>query len=293
MKILIKPAFFILLTVLAAANLFGQQASYSGVIGDSPVTFVTDIYSDGVGTAVYVYDKYDEPIRLDDGKVVKNKLSFTEKDAKKMTRATLTFDNYDGKAAQLKGVWKDAKTGKTLDIKLKKDFETNYGSDADAEGEFIQGDALSDRYFKVAVKGERAVAVKVFEKKTDRLLQTIDVDTQQRGADGVSVGDFNFDGVQDFSIFESSYAGPNTSSLYYLYDPAKKQFFNSGWEGVSFEFDEKKKLVSSTNSCCAGTSVTTATYRVVKNKLVLVSESCMQYDKKKGELVKRPIKACQ
>lgn len=293
MKILIKPAFFIVLTMLAAANLFGQQASYSGVIGDAPVTFVTNIYSDGVGTAVYVYDKYDEPIRLDNGKVVKNKLTFTEKDAKKMTRATLTFDNYSEKAAELKGVWKDAKTGKTLDIKLKKDFETDYGSDADAEGEFIQGDALTDSYFKVAVKGERAVAVKIFEKKTDRLLQTIDVDTQQRGADGVSVGDYNFDGVQDFSLFESSFAGPNTSSLYYLYDSAKKLFADSGWEGVSFEFDEKKKLVSSTNSCCGGTSITTATYRVVKNKLVLVSETCMQYDEKKGELVKRPMKACQ
>ena len=292
MKLLIKPAFFILLIVLAAANLFGQQASYSGVIGDSPVTFVTNIYSDGVGTAVYVYDKYDEPIRLDDGKVVKNKLSFTEKDAKKMTRATLIFDNYNGKAAELKGVWKDTKTGKTLDIKLKKDFETDYGS-SEVSGEFIQGDALPDRYFKVAVKGDRAVAVKVFEKKTDLLLQTIDVDTQQRGADGVSVGDFNFDGVQDFSIFESSYAGPNTSSLYYLYDPAQKLFADSGWEGTSFEFDEKKKIVSSTNSCCAGTSITTVTYRVVKNKLVIVTETCMQYDKKKGGLVKRPMKACQ
>lgn len=292
MRILIKPAFFILLTVLAAANLFGQQASYSGVIGDSPVIFVTNIYSDGVGTAVYVYDKYDDPIRLGDGKVVKNKLSFTEKDAKKMTRATLTFDNYDATAAELKGVWKDAKTGKTLDIKLKKDFETDYDS-SEVSGEFIQGDALSDRYFKVAVKGDRAVAVKVFEKKSDLLLQTIDVDTQQRGADGVSVGDYNFDGVKDFSIFESSYAGPNTSSLYYLYDPAKKLFAGSGWEGTSFEFDESKKLVSSTNSCCAGTSITTATYRVVKNKLVLVRETCLKYDEKKGELVKRPIKACQ
>lgn len=292
MKILIKPAFFILLTMLAGANLFGQQASYSGTIGSAPVTFVTDIYSDGVGTAVYVYDNYDEPIRLEEGKVVKDKLTFTEKDAKKMTRATLTFDNYDAKSAEMNGIWKDAKTGKTLEIKLNKDFETDYGS-SETEGEFIQGDALPDRYFKVAVKGDRAVAVKVFEKKTDRLLQTIDVDTQQRGADGVSVGDFNFDGVKDFSLFESSFAGPNTSSLYFLYDPAKKQFFNSGWEGVSFEFDEKKKLVSSTNSCCGGTSITTATYRVVKNKLVTVSETCMQYDEKKGELVKRPIKACQ
>ncbi len=292
MKILIKPAFFILLTVLAAASLFGQQASYSGFVGDAPVTFVTNLYSDGVGTAVYVYDNYDEPIRLEEGKVVKNKLTFTEKDAKKMTRASLTFDNYSEKAAELKGVWKDAKTGKTLNINLKKDFETDYGS-SEVSGEFIQGDALTDRYFKVAVKGDRAVAVKVFEKKTDRLVQTIDVDTQQRGADGVSVGDFNFDGVKDFSLFESSFAGPNTSSLYYLYDPAKKLFAGSGWEGVSFEFDEKKKLVSSTNSCCAGTSITTATYRVVKNKLVLVRETCMQYDEKKGELVKRPIKACQ
>ena len=281
-----------MLTLLAAANLFGQQASYLGVIGDAPVTFVTDIYSDGVGTAVYVYDKYDEPIRLDDGKVVKNKLTFTEKDAKKTARATLTFDKYDAKSAELKGVWKDAKTGKTLDIKLKKDFETDYGS-SETEGEFIQGDALTDRYFKVAVKGERATAVKIFEKKTDRLLQTIDVDTQRRGADGVSVGDFNFDGVQDFSLFESSYAGPNTSSLYFLYDPAKKQFVGSGWEGTSLEFDAKTKTVSSTNSCCVGTSVTTATYRVVKNKLVLVSETCMQYDEKKDALVKRPIKACQ
>ncbi len=291
MKILIKPAFFVLLTLLAAANLFGQQASYSGVIGDSPVTFVTDIYSDGVGTAVYVYDKYDEPIRLGDGKVVKNKLTFTEKDAKNMARATLMFDNYDGKAAELKGVWKDAKTGKTLDIKLKKDFETDGSSEV--SGEFIQGDALPDRYFKVAVKGDRAVAVKVFEKKTDRLLQTIDVDTQQRGADGVSVGDFNFDGVQDFSLFESSYAGPNTSSLYFLYDPAQKLFVNSDWEGTLFEFNEKNKTVTSTNSCCAGTSIITSTYRVVKNKLVVVSETCMKYDEKKDTLVKQPIKACQ
>lgn len=292
MKILIKTAFFMLLTMLAAVNLFGQQASYSGFIGNAPVTFVTDIYSDGVGTAVYVYDNFDEPIRLDDGKVVKNKLTFTEKDAKKMTRATLTFNNYDQKAAELNGVWKDAKTGKTLDIKLKKDFETDFGS-SEAEGEFIQGDSLPDRYFKTVVKGDRATAVKVFEKKTDRLIQTIDVDTQQRGANGVSVGDYNFDGVKDFSIFESSYSGPNTSSLYFLYDPAKKLFVDSGWEGTSFEFDAKTKRVSSTNSCCAGSSVITTTYRVVKNKLVLVSETCMQFDEKKGGLVKRPIKACQ
>ena len=48
-----------------------------------------------------------------------------------------------------------------------------------------------------------------------------------------------------------------------------------------------------TNQCCAGSSVVTATYRVVKNKMILVSENCFRYDEKKGELVKRPMKQCQ
>lgn len=289
MKNILRSVLFVLPFLFAAANVFGQTG-YTGFVGESPVTMVTNMYSDGVGNGVYVYDKFDEPIRLD-GKVVKMKLIFTEKGAKNLTRATLTFDNYDAKNAEMNGVWKDAKTGKTLDIKLKKDFEVGYG--AGGEGELIQSDSLPDRYFKVVVSEDRASAVKIFEKKTDRLIQKINLDCQQRGADSISVGDFNFDGVKDFSIFESSYAGANTSSLYYLYDPAKKEFFDSGFEGTSLEFDEKKKLISMTNQCCAGSSVITATYKVVKNKMVLVSESCFRYDEKKGELVKRPIKQCQ
>lgn len=290
MKNKFQTILFALIILVAASNLFGQ-ASYSGVIGEAPVTMVTNIYSDGVGNGTYVYDKFDEPIKLD-GKVVKKNLNFSEKDAKNLTRATLTFADFDAKNSELNGIWKDAKTGKTLDIKLKKDFEVVYGENA-AKGEFIQAESLPDRYFKVVVSGDRAVAVKVFAKKSDQLLQTIDLDCQQRGADGVSTGDFNFDGIQDFSIFESSYAGPNTSSLYYLYDPLKKQFFNSEFQGTSLEFDAKTKMISETNQCCAGTSIITAKYKVVKNKMVRVSERCFRWDEKKGTQVERPIKQCQ
>ena len=289
---MVKTFLFASVILFAVSNLFGQQASYSGVVGDAPVTMVTNLYSDGVGSGTYAYDNFDEPIKLD-GKLNNKKLSFVEKDARKATRATLTFDNFDAKDAEMKGVWKDAKTGKTLDIKLKKDFEFGYGTDESKENEIIQSESLPDRYFKVVVKGDRAVAVKVFEKKTDKLLQKIDLDCQQRNADSVSVGDFNFDGIKDFSIFESSYAGPNTSSLYYLYDPTAKKFFDSKFEGTSLEFDEKKKLISMTNQCCAGSSIITATYKVVKNKMVLVSETCFKFDEKRDELVKRPMKQCQ
>lgn len=290
MKNKFQTILFALTILFAASNLFGQ-ASYTGVIGDAPVTMVTNLYSDGVGNGTYVYDKFDEPISLD-AKVVKNKLTFTEKGANKLTRATLTFDNFDAKSAEMNGIWKDAKTGKTLDIKLKKDFEVVYGENS-TKGEFIQSESLPDRYFKVAVSGDRAVAVKVFAKKTDQLLQTIEVDCQQRGPESISTDDFNFDGIQDFSIFESSYAGPNTSSLYYLYDPGKKQFFNSKFQGTSLEFDAKTKMISETNQCCAGTSIITAKYRVVKNKMVRVSERCFRWDEKKGDRVERPIKQCR
>lgn len=290
MKNKFQTILFALTILFAASNLFGQ-ASYTGVIGDAPVTMVTNLYSDGVGNGTYVYDKFDEPINLE-AKVVKNKLTFTEKGANKLTRAILTFDNFDAKSAEINGIWKDVKTGKTLDIKLKKDFEVVYGEDS-TKGEFIQAESLPDRYFKVAVSGDRAVAVKVFAKKTDQLLQTIEVDCQQRGAESISTDDFNFDGIQDFSIFESSYAGPNTSSLYYLYDPTKKQFFNSKFQGTSLEFDAKTKMISETNQCCAGTSIITAKYRVVKNKMVLVSERCFRWDEKKGDRVERPIKQCR
>lgn len=278
--------------LFAASNLLGQT-SYSGFVGESPVTMVTDIFSDGVANATYVYDNFDEPVRLE-GKLIKKRLTFLEKDRRKLTRATLTFDNFDQKDAETKGVWRDSKTGKTLNITLKKDFEIGSGASGEsAEREIIQSDSLPGRYFKVVVLNDRAIAVKIFEKKTDSLLQKIDLDCQQRGAESISVGDYNFDGIPDFSIFESSYAGPNTSSLYYLFDPNTKKFFDSKYEGTSLEFDEKKKLISETNQCCAGSLVTTASYKVVKNKMVLVSEHCYKWDEKKGRLIERPTKQCR
>ncbi|HRH40383.1 MAG TPA: hypothetical protein PKY82_01975 [Pyrinomonadaceae bacterium] len=287
MKNILKSASFAFSILFLAGSVFGQ-VNYSGFIGEAPVTMVTNIYSDGVGTATYVYDNFDEPIRLE-AELVKKKLIFTEKNARNLKRATLTFENFDAGSAELKGVWKDAKTGKTLDIKLKKDFEV----DGSAERELIQSDSLPDRYFKVVVSGDSAVAVKIFEKKTDRLLQKIDLGCQQRGAESISIDDYNFDGIKDFSIFESSYAGPNTSRLYYLYDPAAKKFIESDFTGTSLEFDAKTKTITETNQCCAGASIITATYKVVKNKMVLIKEHCLKWDEKRKKHIERPIKQCQ
>mgnify|MGYP006915287135 FL=1 len=135
--------------------------------------------------------------------------------------------------------------------------------------------------------------MKIFEKKTDRLIQQIHMDCQLVGLDNISTDDYNFDGLPDFAVFESSYAGPNTSSLYFLYNPVTKKFFNSEFSGTSLEFDKDKKCVYEHNQCCAGTSHTTAVYKVVNNKMVLVEQHCYIWSEKKQDLVERKMKDCQ
>src|SRR5690606_37054635 len=124
----------------------------------------------------------------------------------------------------------------------------------------------------------RVIGIRIFEKKTDKLLQEISLDCQLWGLNSVSVGDYNFDGIEDFSVFEQSYAGPNTSSVYFLFDPVTNRYFDSGFTGTSLEFDEKSKRIYEHNQCCAGRSHMNAEYKIVDNKMVLVEQSCLEYD---------------
>lgn len=296
------------LVFLMPAELFGQIA-YTGFVGKYPVKMVTDNYTDGVANAVYAYDKSDEPISLS-GRKVKNKLTLVEKDKNGVIRATLLFNDYDSESENLIGVWTNVSRKEKLKIELKKDFEAKTGESAVYDDkEIIQAKSMPDRYFTTVVSkaaGDyyaHVRAVKIYEKKSDRLLQEIDLSGDEsepdkssiifRGSYSISIGDYNFDGVKDFSIFEANYAGPNTTSLYYLYDTKTKKFFDSGFNGISLEFDARKKLIFETNQCCAGAYLTTATYRLVNNKMVLIKERCYVWDEKKNMRVETKLKACR
>lgn len=113
------------------------------------------------------------------------------------------------------------------------------------------------------------------------------------GLENISIGDFNFDGILDFAVFETSYTGLNTSSLYFLYDPKSGKYIESGFTGVSLEFDNKAKRIYERNQCCAGSQVTTAEYKVVNNKMVLIKEHCYIWDETKQDMVERKLKECE
>jgi hypothetical protein len=265
------------------------QASYVGTVGGAPVELALNDTAEGQLAGVYIYSKFGTPIALG-GQLKHGVLTLTEKDAHGKAAATLTIAAFSAQASQLAGTWRSLATGKSLPVTL--------GAAAN-RSELLQAAALKDSYFKLVLAGppdgtdSRVTAVKILAKKTNRLLQQLAVDCQSQGLFSVEVGDYNFDGLPDFSIFESSYAGPNTSSLYFLYDAAKQRFVNSGYEGTSLEFDAKAKRVYERNSCCAGTSVTSAEYKVVRNRLVLLAHHCLRWDEKKQELVERPYSACQ
>jgi len=279
----------------------GAQAQmvFSGTVGKAPIELVLDDNDPGDGaTGIYVYSKHNTPITLS-GALTNGTLVLTEKGDDGKPAATFTVPGFDTRTEKYTGTWKSLSTGREYPLALVRRYlvaettEKNLG-----KRELLQAATLPQIYFRVvlgkaAEQGALGVtAVKLLDKKTDRLLQEIKVACQLQGVNNVSVGDFNFDGQPDFAVFESSYAGPNTSSLYFLYDPRTNQYVDSGFKGTSLEFDAKKKRITERNSCCGGSSVSTAEYRVADNKMVLVARHCYKWDDKRKQLVERKASAC-
>ncbi|MGE6355136.1 XAC2610-related protein [Flavobacterium sp. NPDC079362] len=267
------------------------QISYTGFIDKYPIEFITDLNSEGSGNAIYAYSNYDTPIEIKG--ILKQKiLTFYEKDKTGKNTAKMTFENFNPKSKKLEGVWTDLNTKKELEITLSKTFEVEYGDAAEWKNiEILQPVSLKGKYFKLIIskiKGgyAKVTGVKILEKKTDKLIQQIALECELWGLNNINTGDYNFDGIEDFSVFESSYAGPNTSRLYFLYNPKTGKYFESSFSGTSLQFDSKTKRIEERNQCCAGRSVTTAKYKVVNDKMVLIKQTCLEYDDKTGDYKK-------
>ncbi len=291
MRILI----FIAVSHFFVTDLIGQT-SYSGFIGKDPIDLVTNIYSDGDARAIYAFKKNNTPIVLH-GKIIKNKLTFLEVS---LDSIALTFEHFDSKQKTIVGTWTDFKTKKEFTITLHKEFEIDDGEGIEwKDREILQPVSFKNQYFKLLISKRKedfyahVSGVKIMQKKTDSLIQQINLDCQLSGLNSISLGDYNFDGYLDFEVFERSYAGPNTSSLYFLYNPKTKHYFNSGFSGVSLEFDVKSKTIFERNQCCGGSSITTKVYRMVNNKMVMIKQDCYIWDEKKQDMVKHKMKDCE
>jgi hypothetical protein len=287
LKLKCTVALFILVSIHSFS-----QTTYTGFIDKYPIELVTDISSDGSGSAIYAYSNYDTPIEIS-ATLKKKVLTLFEKDKTGKNTAKFVFENFNPKSKNLEGTWTDLNTKKELKITLSKISEIDFGDNIEWKNkEILQPVSLKGKYFKLIVskqKGDfyaKVTGVKILEKKTDKLLQQINLDCQLWGLNNISTGDYNFDGIEDFSVFEASAAGPNTTSLYFLYNPTTGKYFESSFSGTSLEFDSKAKRITEYNECCAGSSQMNAEYKVVNNKMVLIKKTCLKLDMKSGELKK-------
>lgn len=302
----IKLLLFLLLS-LGLRRGAQAQTSYAGFVGTLPIELVLEDYGNYPVTksisvaGLYVYTKFNTPISLS-GTLTQDRLTLRERAAHSQPSATLTIPAFARASRTLTGTWQNLATGQQLPLTLTQRFAATTGERAAWAGyELLETATLPTVYFKTVLAKEpgeyygKIIGVKLFAKKTGHLLQQLAVaDCQLLGfAHNVSVGDYNFDGQPDFSVFEQSYAGPNTSSLYFLYNPATKRFEESGFEGVSLAFDARKKRIYERNSCCAGTSVTTAAYKLVHNQMMLLEKHCFRWSEKKKDLEERPWRDCQ
>lgn len=286
----------IFLILIISSSIKGiSQTSYTGFLDKYPITLILDYSTSGL----YVYNKYDTPIAIK-GELKNNTLTLNEYDNNKIT-ASLIFNNYEEDANTLKGKWVNTDTSKIFEINLKKDFEVKEGNDItwNSNIELLQQESTKTHYFKTILSKTdddyypMVTGLKIFEKKTDKLAQTFKLECEAlAGIYSVSINDYNFDNINDFSVFEYSAAGPNTTRLYYLYDIKINRYFESSFSGVSLDFDKDKKRVFERNSCCAGSIVTTAEYKIENNDLILIKEHCYKWDEEKAELVERPIEDC-
>ena len=273
----------LLIFFLVTINLVAQ-ASYTGFIDKYPIELFAEITPGNYVNAVYVYSNIDEPINLS-GNFENGTVTFYEKDTKGVKTASMIFPNYNPENETIIGTWTNLKTKKELKITLTKNSDNSTG--------IIQAVSIGDKYFRVFNDNQNANEIRIYQKKTDKLLQKFQVECRFSGFNSIDVDDFNFDNLSDFSIFESSYAGPNTSSLYFLYNPKTKKYFDSDFTGVSLEFDSTTKRITETNSCCAGSSIVISEYKLVKNKMILTKEKCLKWSEEKQELVERKSINCR
>jgi hypothetical protein len=275
----------IILVLLLISFNVAAQISYSGFIDKYPITLVIHSgYGSGI-PAAYAYDKFDTPITVD-GTLKKSRLQLFEKDNNKNIQATLRFNNFSEAAQKLQGEWINKDSTKRLKISLTRNFEIDAGTQK--QWEILQYKSLPDHYFKLVVTKSsygdlQVTGVKIFDKKTDRFIQQIDLECQYLGLDNIDVDDYNFDGLPDFSIFEASYAGANTTSVYILRSSASDQYFVSEITGTSLSFDPTSKRVLEHNECCAGSQYTDATYEIVDNRMKLLFKKCFEYNQDKQD----------
>lgn len=288
--------FYLILILFVFMNRKGfSQVQYSGVIDEQVFTMV--LYKvDGNKIKGYAVNESNFKVSTLESEINGEFLILTEENKNKTATNLIKLKTIDIGNPRLKGM-AYLKSKETVDFQLKMDFDLK-NKVAGEVYELIQPKFSEDQYFKTILKQSvddnylRVQGIKVFDKQNQALIQTIDLDCDFRFLDQLDIGDYNFDGISDLSIFKASYVGPNSSYVYLLKNLESNTYERSQIQGISLEFDPTTKTIKERNQCCAGSIVSIATYKLVDSKMKLIKEECFVWNEETEELEERPVKDC-
>ncbi len=268
---------------------FAQISIYKGTVGKSSIELTMHSFSDNSVNAICLYGKLNQSIQLN-GKLKNDTLILIEKDKNKEVLTKLIFTKIYNTDKRLYGIWINEKHKKPIQIDKLYEFQS-YDTTSFKDLELQQTNTTKQHYFKLLLSKEskkaiKVVGVRIYDRKTNHTFQEMKLEGNFRGLFNITVGDYNFDGLEDFSVLEQNYTGSNTSRFYILRMPNSEQYFVSEITGISLNFDKKLKLVFEHNQCCGGNKHTNTTYKIVNNKMVLVERKCIEYNKKKKDFIK-------
>lgn len=296
MKLFNTIKFYFILILLVFINRKGfSQVQYSGVIDEQVFTMV--LYKvDGNKIKGYAVNESNFKVSILESEINGEYLMLTEENKDRTTTNLFKLKTVDVGTPMLKGM-AYLKSKETVDFQLKMDFNLKDKVVGEVY-ELIQPQFSEGQYFKTVLKQSvddnylRVQGIKVFDKQNQALIQTIDLDCDFRFLDQLDIGDYNFDGISDLSIFEASYVGPNSSYVYVLKNLESDTYEKSQIQGISLEFDPITKTIKERNQCCAGSIVSIATYKLVDSKMKLIKEECFVWNEETEELEERPVKDC-
>ena len=188
-----------LVTFLFISIQLNAQIQYSGYIGSFPITLVSYDARPGNIVAHYIYDKYDDPIKLK-GYFDDMQMQFIENDEDQKVRAVLDFKSFSFESDSAIGIWQNFKNCDEHQILLCKETDLNIGyKQKYSNEEILQYGSTKDHYFKTVSSKEgglslgQVTAVQIFEKYTDRLVQVIQLDCEHVSYNSITIDDYNFD----------------------------------------------------------------------------------------------------
>jgi hypothetical protein len=260
---LIQFSVLLLVSSFSFANIY----IYQGIFDNKKIYLYIDDTSDTNITTLYLYDN-SPPISLD---LLKKDNEWTFREGNCVLKTSCNYlivnnieldpDDESLKNKVLTGYWTNDATYKKYPLNLNKIKELKLlDSEIEFDNELIwQDDTLKEFYFAVLLtkkKNELPIitGINIYSKNGGNLIQKIEHLNNDfiYLFNSISTGDYNFDGIEDFSIFKSgsrNWLFSKNIYSYYIYDNQKNKFVNIPLEEPNIIFDPKNQTATSQKDC--------------------------------------------